>query len=397
MIAGLIPQAQLPLANRLGLGLLKWELEDMAFRYLEPEAYRRIAAALSERRADREEWIATMRARLTAELRAAGVAAEVQGRAKHLYSIWRKMQKKSLAFEQLYDVRAVRILVDDVPACYAALGVVHGAMPNIPSEFDDYIATPKSNGYRSIHTAVIGPGGKTLEVQIRTREMHETSEHGVAAHWRYKEGAAREAGYDERLSALRDLLAPRAPGEGDFLDQLGGQLFADYVYALSPRGDVVELPGGATPLDFAYRIHSEVGNHCQGVRINDRLCPLATPLQNGDFVQIVTAKAAHPSLDWLNFVATPTARNRIRQWYKKSHREENILRGTAMLEREYGLLIERLGVPVRAADTVPIAGTVYAPIRRAALREAVIATPRLGSINIHCGKAPEYRGSAPAF
>ena len=327
-----------PLANRLGLGLLKWELEDMAFRYLEPEAYRRIAAALSERRADREEWIAAIRARLGDELQAAGVAAEVQGRAKHLYSIWRKMQKKSLAFEQLYDIRAVRILVDDVPACYAALGVVHGLMPNIPKEFDDYIATPKSNGYRSIHTAVIGPGDKTLEVQIRTREMHETSEHGVAAHWRYKEGSTRQSGYDDRLNALRDLLAPRAPGEGDFLDQIGGQLFADYVYALSPRGDVVELPGGATPLDFAYQLHTNLGHRCRGAKVNGRMVPLTTKLRNGDQVEIVTGKQPQPSRDWLveanGYLATRSARAKVRAHFRRedegAHRQE----GREVLARE---------------------------------------------------------------
>ncbi|MFM7065352.1 MAG: RelA/SpoT family protein, partial [Gammaproteobacteria bacterium] len=341
-----------PLANRLGLGLLKWELEDMAFRYLEPEAYRRIAAALSERRADREEWIAEMRIRLVAELRSAGVEAEVQGRAKHLYSIWRKMQKKSLAFEQLYDIRAVRILVEDVPACYTALGVVHSLMPNIPSEFDDYIATPKPNGYRSIHTAVLGPGDKTLEVQIRTREMHETSEHGVAAHWRYKEGTVRQAGYDARLNALRDLLAPRAPGEGDFLDQIGSRLFADHVYALSPRGDVIELPEGATPLDFAYQLHTDLGHRCRGAKVNGRMVPLTTRLKNGDQVEVVTGKALQPSRDWLvesnGFLATRSARAKVRAYFRREDEGAHRQAGREVLNRE----LARVGDA--AAVTLPV-------------------------------------------
>ena len=327
-----------PLANRLGLGLLKWELEDLSFRYLEPDAYRRIAAALSERRADREQWIADVRQQLTNELGAAGVHGVVEGRAKHLYSIWRKMQKKGLAFEQLFDVRAVRILVDDVPACYGALGVVHSLFAYLPGEFDDYIATPKPNGYRSIHTAVLGPGDKTLEVQIRTHEMHQTSEHGVASHWRYKEGSVREAGYDAKLNALRDLLAPRSPGEGDFLDQLGSQLFAERVYVLSPRGDVVELPTGATPLDFAYQLHTDLGHRCRGAKVNGRMVPLTTQLKNGEQVEIVTAKQPLPSRDWLveanGFLVTRSARSKVRAFFRRedegTHRQE----GKEVLARE---------------------------------------------------------------
>jgi GTP pyrophosphokinase len=327
-----------PLANRLGLGLLKWELEDLSFRYLEPDAYRRIAAALSERRADREQWISDVRQQLTRELANAGVSGHVEGRAKHLYSIWRKMQKKGLAFEQLFDVRAVRILVGDVPACYGALGVVHSLFAYLPGEFDDYIATPKPNGYRSIHTAVLGPGDKTLEVQIRTHEMHQTSEHGVASHWRYKEGSVREAGYDAKLNALRDLLAPRSPGEGDFLDQLGSQLFAERVYVLSPRGDVVELPAGATPLDFAYQLHTDLGHRCRGAKVNGRMVPLTTQLKNGEQVEIVTAKQSLPSRDWLveanGFLVTRSARSKVRAFFRRedegTHRQE----GKEVLARE---------------------------------------------------------------
>ena len=327
-----------PLANRLGLGLLKWELEDLSFRYLEPDAYRRIAAVLSERRADREQWIADVRQQLTEELADAGISGHVEGRAKHLYSIWRKMQKKGLAFEQLFDVRAVRILVDDVPACYGSLGVVHSLFAYLQGEFDDYIATPKPNGYRSIHTAVLGPGDKTLEVQIRTHEMHQTSEHGVASHWRYKEGSVREAGYDAKLNALRDLLAPRSPGEGDFLDQLGSQLFAERVYVLSPRGDVVELPAGATPLDFAYQLHTDLGHRCRGAKVNGRMVPLTTQLKNGEQVEIVTAKQSLPSRDWLveanGFLVTRSARSKVRAFFRREDEGTHRQDGKEVLARE---------------------------------------------------------------
>jgi GTP pyrophosphokinase len=339
-----------PLANRLGLGLLKWELEDLSFRYLEPEAYRRIAAALNERRADRERWIEDVRALLTRELAAAGVHAEVQGRAKHLYSIWRKMQKKGLAFEELFDVRAVRILVDTVPECYAALGVVHGLYGFLPGEFDDYIATPKSNGYRSIHTAVHGPGGRTLEVQIRTHEMHRTSELGVASHWRYKEGSARDGGYDAKLNALRDLLAPRGPGEGDFLDRVSTQLFAERVYVLSPKGDVVELPAGATPLDFAYQLHTDLGHRCRGAKVDGRMVPLTYTLKNGEQVEVITQKQPLPSRDWLveanGYLATRSGRAKVRAFFRRedegSHRQE----GREMLARELAKIGDAEAVPL---------------------------------------------------
>lgn len=337
-----------PLANRLGLGLLKWELEDLSFRYLEPDAYRRIAAVLSERRADREQWIANVRQQLTEELADAGLSGHVEGRAKHLYSIWRKMQKKGLAFEQLFDVRAVRILVDDVPACYGALGVVHSLFAYLQGEFDDYIATPKPNGYRSIHTAVLGPGDKTLEVQIRTHEMHQTSEHGVASHWRYKEGSVREAGYDAKLNALRDLLAPRSPGEGDFLDQLGSQLFAERVYVLSPRGDVVELPAGATPLDFAYQLHTDLGHRCRGAKVNGRMVPLTTQLKNGEQVEIVTAKQSLPSRDWLveanGFLVTRSARSKVRAFFRREDEGTHRQDGKEVLAREMAKASDGTGI-----------------------------------------------------
>src|SRR5437667_550656 len=259
-----------PLANRLGVWQLKWELEDLAFRYLEPEEYKRVAAALNERRADRERYIETVCAELRAGLAAAGIAAEVYGRPKHIYSIYRKVQGKQLAFEQLFDVRAVRLVVASIPECYAALGIVHGLWPYIPGEFDDYIATPKDNGYRSIHTAVIGPHGKSVEVQIRTREMHEHAELGVAAHWTYKEGGPSNAQYQRKIEWVRRLLEPEAGAEAggdadrDFLEHMRSELFEDRVYALTPKGEVVDLPRAATPLDFAYSIHTSLGHRWRG-------------------------------------------------------------------------------------------------------------------------------------
>jgi GTP diphosphokinase / guanosine-3',5'-bis(diphosphate) 3'-diphosphatase len=265
----------------------------------------------------------------------------VSGRPKHLYGIWNKMERQQKAFHEIYDVAALRIICPNLESCYRALAVVHDTFRPIPGRFKDYIGLPKPNGYQSLHTAVIGRH-RPIEVQIRTAEMHRVAEFGIAAHWKYKEGGSPAAlGVDaERFNWLRQLVDWQKDGVGDdssdFLRSIKEDLFDEEVFVFTPKGDVVGLRKGSTAVDFAFRIHSEVGNHCQGVRINDRLCPLATPLQNGDFVQVMTSKSAHPSLDWLNFVATPTARNRIRQWYKKSHRDENILRGTSMLERELG-------------------------------------------------------------
>ena len=331
-----------PLANRLGIGRLKWELEDLAFKILEPEAFREIQQQVASKRSDREERLGVTAGLLRERLLAAGLeGVDVSGRPKHLYGIWSKMQRQQKAFHEIYDVAALRIICPNLESCYRALAVVHDTFRPIPGRFKDYIGLPKPNGYQSLHTAVIGRH-RPIEVQIRTAEMHQVAEFGIAAHWKYKEGGSPAAiGNDaERFNWLRQLVDWQKDDVGedssDFLRSIKEDLFDEEVYVFTPSGDVVGLRKGSTAVDFAYRIHSEVGNHCQGVRINDRLCPLATPLQNGDFVQIVTAKSAHPSLDWLNFVATPTARNRIRQWYKKSHREENILRGTAMLERELG-------------------------------------------------------------
>jgi GTP pyrophosphokinase len=313
-----------PLASRLGVWQLKWELEDLAFRYLEPEEYRRTASALNERRADRERYIDELCEHLRTELRAAGVEADVYGRPKHMYSIHRKMQRKQLAFEQLFDVRAVRIIVATIRDCYAALGVVHGLWTYIPGEFDDYVATPKGNFYRSIHTAVIGPQGRSVEVQIRTGEMHEHAELGVAAHWTYKEGAPTDAEYQRKIEWVRRLLEPQASEaqtDREFLEQVTSELFEDRVYALTPKGEVIDLPRGATPLDFAYSVHTSLGHRCRGAKVNGRIVPLTYALSNGEIVEIITGKQDAPSRDWLapeqGFLVSPRNRSKVRAWFRK--------------------------------------------------------------------------------
>ena len=330
-----------PLANRLGVWNLKWELEDLAFRYLEPESYHQIARALAERRVDRERYIVEVCALLRAELDHTGVAAAaVYGRPKHIYSIARKMQRKHIAFEQLYDVRAVRIVVESIADCYAALGVVHGLWPYIPGEFDDYIATPKDNEYRSIHTAVIGPEGKSLEIQIRSQDMHEYAELGVAAHWRYKEGGARDLDYERKIEWVRRVLDPAQAmqNEGDLIERVKGELFADRIYAMTPRGEVVDLPRGATPLDFAYQLHSDLGHRCRGAKVDGRIVPLNRPLVNGGVVEIITGKQAAPSRDWLSpeqgFLVSSRSRAKVRAWFRRIDQSEHLASGRAMLERE---------------------------------------------------------------
>jgi len=330
-----------PLANRLGIGRFKWELEDLAFKILEPEDFREIQQEVASKRSEREELLASNVQRLRDRLAEVGLGqCEVSGRPKHLYGIWSKMQRQQKAFKEIYDVAALRILCPSLESCYRALAVVHDTFTPIPGRFKDYIGLPKPNGYQSLHTAVIGRR-RPIEVQIRTGEMHQVAEYGIAAHWKYKEGGSPASGSDtERFNWLRQLVDWQKDDGGedssDYLRSIKEDLFDEEVFVFTPKGEVVGLRKGSTAVDFAYRIHSEIGNHCQGVRINDRLCPLTTPLQNGDFVQVITSKSAHPSLDWLNFVATPTARNRIRQWYKLSHRDENFQRGFAMLERELG-------------------------------------------------------------
>ena len=319
-----------PLANRLGVWQIKWELEDLAFRYLDSDDYRDIATALNERRADRERYIEELCASLQSELRKAAIAAEVYGRPKHMYSIYRKMQRKHLAFDQLFDVRAVRVVVSSIPECYAALGVVHGLWHYIPGEFDDYIATPKGNFYRSIHTAVIGPGGKSVEVQIRTREMHEHAELGVAAHWTYKEGGSRDSQYERKIEWVRKLLEPHDTstdqGDRDFLERMRTELFEDRVYALTPKGEVIDLPRGATPLDFAYQIHTSLGHRCKGAKVNGRIVPLTYTLQNGEVVEIIAGKQETPSRDWLapeqGYLLSPHSRAKVRAWFRKKDAEQ---------------------------------------------------------------------------
>jgi GTP pyrophosphokinase len=335
-----------PLANRLGVWQLKWELEDLAFRYLEPDEYRRIAAALNERRADRERYIETLCADLHAQLQKASVASDVYGRPKHMYSIYKKMQRKQLAFEQLFDVRAVRVVVGSIPDCYAALGIVHGLWLYIPGEFDDYIATPKGNFYRSIHTAVIGPQGQSVEVQIRTREMHEHAELGVAAHWTYKEGGARDTQYERKIEWVRRLLEPQeapntdgpAERDRDFLESMRTELFEDRVYALTPKGEVVDLPRGATPLDFAYNVHTALGHRCRGAKVNGRIVPLTYSLSNGEIIEIITGKQEAPSRDWLapeqGYLVSARNRGKVRAWFRKQDVTDNRSAGRTIAERE---------------------------------------------------------------
>lgn len=335
-----------PLANRLGIWQVKWEMEDLSFRYREPETYKRVARLLREKRQDRERYIQQINGELQAALDRAGIAAEVHGRPKHIYSIWKKMQRKGLGFHELFDLRALRVLVDDVAACYATLGVVHSLWKHIPREFDDYIATPKENDYQSLHTAVVGPEGKTVEVQIRTHEMHEQSELGVAAHWRYKEGGSRDTRFEQRIAWLRQLLESGRDESApeDFIDRFKAEVFEDRVYVISPRGDVMDLPRGATPLDFAYYVHSDVGHRCRGAKVNGRIVPLTTTLKNGDQVEILTARNSVPGRDWLNpargYVTTSRARSRIRTWFRQQDHDKNVVAGRQELDRE----LHRLGL-----------------------------------------------------
>lgn len=329
-----------PLANRLGIWQLKWELEDLSFRHQEPATYKRVAKLLAERRVDREKYIEQVTLDLGEALARAGIKAEIDGRPKHLYSIWKKMQRKGLDFHELFDIRAVRILVDDVAACYAALGVVHSLWHHIPKEFDDYIATPKENNYRSLHTAVVGPQGRTLEVQIRTHEMHQQAELGIAAHWRYKEGGAQQQGFEQKIAWLRQVLewGQEEAGAEDFVDRFKAEIFEDRVYVVSPRGDILDLPKGATPLDFAYYIHSDIGHRCRGAKVDGRMVQLTYELKNGEQVEILTVKEGGPSRDWLNadlgYLKTSRARAKAKAWFRQQNQEKNIAAGRAALERQ---------------------------------------------------------------
>ena len=360
-LAQLTRDIHAPLANRLGIWQLKWELEDLAFRHLEPDTYRSIARLLDGKRGDRERYIEQVKRELDKALLAHGLHAEVSGRPKHIYSIWKKMQKKGVPIGELYDLRAVRVMVDDVAACYAALGVVHALWAPLPSEFDDYIARPKHNDYRSLHTAVVGPEGKTLEVQIRTFDMHAQAELGVAAHWRYKESgsvsggagrsAAGNAALDRKIEWMRRLLDASTEGDVGLLGELDSELVEDRIYALTPKGEVVDLPRGATPLDFAYYVHTEVGHRCRGAKVDGRIVPLDYRLESGDRVEIMTAKTGEPRRDWLvaanGFLASPRSREKVRSWFHKLDRARNVQAGRELLDRE----LKRVGL--QQADLAP--------------------------------------------
>ena len=326
-----------PLANRLGMGLLKWELEDLAFRALEPQAYKRIARLLEEKRSEREAFIEKFIARLKDLLAEQELNAKVQGRVKHIVSIWRKMQRKNLEFHELFDVRAVRILVDSVADCYAVLGVVHTTWQHIPAEFDDYIANPKENGYQSLHTAVVADDGKIVEVQIRTVEMHENSELGVASHWRYKEGARLDQRMESNIAQMRDLLQGSAEEVSDAISEISTELSNDRVYVFTPSGQIVDISQGGTPLDFAYSIHSEVGHRCRGAKVNGRIVNLTTVLKTGDEVEILTTKESRPSRDWMNknlgFIKSAGTRSKVRNWFNHQDFEQNLLDGKAIYDR----------------------------------------------------------------
>lgn len=326
-----------PLAHRLGIYHLKWEMEDLAFRYREPEAFYELADKVSRTRSKREEYIRTVIAILSDKIAAVGIKGEIHGRPKHLYSIFEKMREQQLDFTQIYDVSAVRLLLSSVRDCYAALGIVHSLWKPIPGRFKDYIAMPKSNLYQSLHTTVLGPQGQPLEVQIRTWEMHRTAEYGIAAHWRYKEGERGGKSIDQKLSWLRRILEWQHEfGDArEFMETLKIDLFSDVVFVFSPKGDVYEFPAGSVPIDFAYRVHTQVGHRCVGAKVNGRIVTLDYKLKNGDIIEILTSKQSHgPSRDWLKIVKTSQAKTRIRQWYKKEQREENIYKGRDMLERE---------------------------------------------------------------
>jgi guanosine-3',5'-bis(diphosphate) 3'-pyrophosphohydrolase len=336
-----------PLANRLGIWQIKWELEDLAFRYVNPEKYKEIAEQLAGRRLDREAQIATIETRLSTMLNQAGIQVEVSGRPKHIYSIYKKMEEKGKSFEMVRDVRAVRLIVPDIPACYATLGLIHTQWRPIPGEFDDYIAAPKDNFYQSLHTAVIYDDGKPLEVQIRTHEMHQNAELGIAAHWRYKENTPRDSLFEQRINWLRKLMEWRQDVDDaqEFVESMKTDVFQDRVYVFTPRGDIIDLPAGSTPIDFAYHIHTDIGHRCRGAKVAGKLVPLDYELKTGDQIEILTAKRGGPSRDWLNpnlgLVKTQRGRGKIRTWFKKQDYQQNLSQGRELLERELG----RLGIP----------------------------------------------------
>jgi GTP diphosphokinase / guanosine-3',5'-bis(diphosphate) 3'-diphosphatase len=336
-----------PLANRLGIWQIKWELEDLAFRYVNPQKYKEIAEQLAERRPDREAQIESIMEELRTLFEKNSIKVEISGRPKHIYSIYKKMQDKGKAFEAVRDVRAVRLIVPDIASCYTTLGIIHTHWRPIPGEFDDYIAAPKDNFYQSLHTAVIWEDGKPLEVQIRTLEMHENAEFGIAAHWRYKEGTKRDKSYEQRINWLRNMMEWRSDVSDatEFVESMRTDVFQDRVYVFTPRGDIIDLPAGSTPIDFAYHVHTDIGHRCRGAKVNGKLVPLYHELKTGDQIEILTAKRGGPSRDWLNsnlgLIKTQRAKSKIRQWFKEENRQQNLSQGRLLLEHE----LQRLGIP----------------------------------------------------
>jgi GTP pyrophosphokinase len=380
-----------PLAHRLGIWQIKWELEDLAFKYIEPEQYKDVAEQLAARRQVRERYIDQAMKTLASELERSGIRAELSGRAKHLWSIAQKMRRKSVGFNEVYDLLAIRVIVEDVPSCYAALGVVHTLWPPIPGQFDDYIAVPKANLYQSLHTAVMGPGGQPLEIQVRTRDMHGLAEYGIAAHWRYKEGAKGDKDYESKLAWVRALLEWQhdVTDAQEFVESLKVDVFQDEVFVFTPKGEVKALPAGSTPIDFAYRIHTDVGHRTIGAKVNGRIVPLDHHLTSGDIVEVVTSKAARgPSRDWITMVRTPGAREKIRQWFKRAERDENITHGKEMLDRELKRLAQRSLGDISDEDLQRVTellnmhdvDTLFASLGYGALTAAQVVT-RLGIVD----------------
>ncbi|HEX9270135.1 MAG TPA: bifunctional (p)ppGpp synthetase/guanosine-3',5'-bis(diphosphate) 3'-pyrophosphohydrolase [Candidatus Limnocylindria bacterium] len=380
-----------PLAHRLGIWQIKWELEDLAFKFLEPDHYKELAELLASRRAVRERSIDQTMKILAAELDKVGIRAELSGRPKHLWSIAQKMRRKNVSVGEVYDLLAIRVIVDDVPACYATLGVVHTLWPPIPGQFDDYIAVPKNNMYQSLHTAVMGPDGQPIEIQVRTHDMHVLAEYGIAAHWRYKEGGRGDPNYESKLAWVRQLMEWQhdVADATEFVESLKVDVFQDQVFVFTPKGEVKDLPSGATPVDFAYRIHTDIGHRTIGAKVNGRIVPLDYKLKSGDIVEIVTSKAARgPSRDWITMVRTPGAREKIRQWFKRQQREENIAHGRELLDRELRRIAQRPLSDIAEADLQRVTellnmhdvDTLFASLGYGALTAAQVVT-RLGIVD----------------
>ena len=391
--------------SRLGIWQIKWELEDLSFKYVEPEHYRELAELLASRRAVRERYIDRTMKVLASELEKAGIKADMSGRPKHLWSIAEKMKRKHVGVDQVYDLLAIRVIVADVPTCYAVLGVAHMLWPPIPGQFDDYIAVPKNNMYQSLHTAVMGPDGQPIEIQVRTHDMHTLAEYGIAAHWRYKEGGKGDANYESKLAWVRQLMEWQhdVADATEFVESLKVDVFQDQVFVFTPKGEVKDLPSGATPIDFAYRIHTDIGHRTIGAKVNGRIVPLDHRLQSGDIVEIVTSKAARgPSRDWITMVRTPGAREKIRQWFKRQHREENVAHGRELLDRELKRIAQRPLSDISEADLERVTevlnmhdvDTLFASLGYGALTAAQVVT-RLGIVDDHQLAIPEVAPPQP--